>query len=142
MRNLLIAATLACLAGCVSKPYGNYAPQADAMVSRVMVADTVAQLVAIFPPARMRLNVIQETPDRFGQNLVTSLRSRGYAVMEYPASAEQPARGALPLSYVVDSPADAAVFRVTVRVGRQTLSRAYASRPEGVYPAGVWARKE
>lgn len=142
MRKILVAAALVCLAGCASKPYGNYASQADAMVSRVMVADTVAQLAAILPPARTRFSVIQETPDRFGQSLVASLRNRGYAVMEYPASAEQPARGALPLSYVVDSPADAAVFRVTVRVGRQTLSRAYAARPEGVYPAGVWSRKE
>ncbi len=44
--------------------------------------------------------------------------------------------------YVVDQASGSNLYRVTLLVGAQTLTRAYLTQDDRVNPAGAWARKE
>ncbi|OLL27275.1 conjugal transfer protein TrbH [Burkholderia sp. SRS-W-2-2016] len=159
----LVVAGLAGLAGCATTgPYGNYAA-ASLDANKTMADATVAQLVTLFPPAHTRLNLKQPATDAYGAALVTSLRDKGYSVLEFapqaqPASAASAASApaaasnapatkatapGFDLSYVVDSPEAMSLYRVTVQVGAQSISRAFVVATNGkLYPAGAWVRKE
>ena len=159
MRKLAIIALFgllgAAITGCASMAsyeYGNFvAPSAPANLNEIIVADTMKQLIMLYPPASTRFDLAQPTSDAYGAALVQSLRVNGYAVSEpIPATA---ANGANPkatvsaspglsLRYVIDAPAGLNLYRVTVMVGAQSLSRAYTAENKTVSPAGAWARKE
>ena len=141
---------LAGLAGCASiEPYGNFlGANAPATLNEKLAADTVKQLTVLYPPASTRFDLGQPTPDAYGSALVESLRIKGYAILEFEpdeaASAGKPntAGPGLSLRYVLDAPASTNLYRVTVMVGSQSLSRAYVAQNETVAPAGAWVRKE
>jgi type IV secretion system protein TrbH len=159
-------AALVGLAGCTTtrSPYGNFARNAPAVHDRTMADDAVKQLMAVYPPARTRFDLQQATPDAFGTLLVAKLRSGGYALLEFkPAPGAQDTNAAtgepsastsivavapaslapaLALNYVLDLDAGSNLYRVTLLVGNQSLTRAYLAQNESVYPAGSWARKE
>jgi hypothetical protein len=143
MRQFTLAALLAmALAGCASTaPYGNFATHPPAGLEERIAADTVKQLVALYPPARTRLHLGQPTPDAYGSALVEALRARGYALMEFKEAAPATAP-ALSLHYVLDAAASPNLYRVTVTVGQKSLSRAYLAQNDRVAPAGAWVRKE
>ena len=113
--------------------------------------DAVKQLVAVYPPASTRFDLQHATPDAFGSSLVESLRAKGYALLEFkpaaPASAASAATDATatagkPLRYILDQ-AESNLYRVTLLVGNQSLTRAYSAAQNGtLYPAGAWVRKE
>jgi hypothetical protein len=150
---------LVSLVGCAtSSPYGNYA---DASLDRnqMMAEATVSKLAALYPPAHTRFKLQQPTTDAYGVALVQAMRDKGYALVEYapqgqgsaPSSATQASAAAstaiatpgLDLRYVVDAPASNSLYRVTVLVGAQSISRAFTVAPDGkLYPAGAWVRKE
>lgn len=145
----LVALLLVGLAGCATnQPYGNFAQNSPAAYDQKMADDAVAQLVAVYPPASTRFDLLQLTPDTFGTSLVESLRAKGYALLEFKPSATveaataTPAAGGLPLRYVVDQAPSANLYRVTLLVGSQSLTRAYVEQDGSVYAAGVWVRKE
>ena len=149
---LLILALIAGLSGCATNsPYGNYSA-APAAYDKTMASDTVAHLVTMYPPALTCLNILQPTEDAYGTALLALLRGRGYSVNEYAPEAAKKAQPAtqaaftpgVDLRYVVDSLAPAAdLYRVTVVVGNQPISRAYMPQKNGtVAAAGSWARKE
>jgi hypothetical protein len=154
MRKLLGLAPLmfllAGLAGCASiETYGNFlGANAPATLNEKLAADTVKQLTVLYPPASTRFDLGQPTPDAYGSALVESLRIKGYAILEFEpdeaASVDNPdtARSGLSLRYVLDAPASTNLYRVTVMVGAQSLSRAYVAQNETVAPAGAWVRKE
>ena len=141
---------LAGLAGCASiEPYGNFlGANAPATLNEKLAADTVKQLTVLYPPASTRFDLGQPTPDAYGSALVESLRIKGYAILEFEpdeaASADNPnpAGAGLRLRYVLDAPASTNLYRVTVMVGAQSLSRAYVAQNDTVAPAGAWVRKE
>ena len=141
---------LAGLAGCASiEPYGNFlGANAPATLNERLAADTVKQLTVLYPPASTRFDFGQPTPDAYGSALVESLRIKGYAILEFEpdeaASADAPdtAGPGLSLRYVLDAPASTNLYRVTVMVGSQSLSRAYVAQNDTVAPAGAWVRKE
>lgn len=142
MRIALALCAALVLQGCATHDYGNFAQQADVATNTVMVNDSLSQLVRFFPPAKTHLVIQQETTDRFGQSLVRALRQQGYAVQEHVEAGAPLPRSSTPLAYVIDSPEGSSAYRLTLRVGKQSLTRAYAARPEGIYPAGLWTRKE
>lgn len=158
MRKIISVIVLAAaLAGCATSQYGNFAKTSPAVFDQKMATDTVSQLVKLYPPATTRLELQQATPDAFGIALVSNLRAQGYAVMEYkPAAtntaatdakaASQPAAASAlpgyPLRYVLDQFSGTNMYRVTVLVGSQSLTRAYAAQNDTVLPAGAWVRKE
>lgn len=144
MRDLAIALALAtALAGCnaVAVPqYGDFSPRyvMSVNMNESLVTDTVTQLMALYPAASTQFDVSHATPDPFGTRLVQSLRQKGYALGEL-ANAETSA--GLSLRYILDAP-ERNLFRVTVLVGSQSLSRAYLHNDGALLPAGAWTRKE
>lgn len=143
MRPFTLAALLAmALAGCASTaPYGNFATHPPAGLEERIAADTVKQLVTLYPPARTRFHLGQPTPDAYGSALVEALRAKGYALVEFKEAAAATASG-LSLHYVLDAAASPNLYRVTVTVGQKSLSRAYLAQNDRVAPAGAWVRKE
>jgi len=143
MRQFTLAALLAmALAGCASTaPYGNFAAHPPAGLEERIAADTVKQLVTLYPPARTRFHLGQSTPDAYGSALVEALRAKGYALVEFTEAAPAAAPG-LSLHYVLDAAASPNLYRVTVTVGQKSLSRAYLAQNDRVAPAGAWVRKE
>lgn len=146
-KSLSICALVLCLAGCASNsPYGNYSAAPPAY-DRAMATDTVSHLVSMYPPAHTRWNMMQPAEDPYGRSLVELLRGRGYSVSEYVSpgkgQAPAPAQGT-PLHYLVDSLSPSAdLYRVTVVVSGQPISRAYIKQKNGtVAAAGSWSRKE
>ena len=156
MRHALSALLcIVALAGCSTapSPYGNFIREAPEGVGRTVAEDAVRQLTVIYPPANTRFDVQQPTPDPFGTLLTQSLRAKGYALQEGaapPVAQDRAARGdggmaagapaVLPLRYVFDRAAD--LYRVTLLVGDQSLTRAYLAQNGAVHPAGAWVRKE
>jgi hypothetical protein len=143
------------LAGCASTPppYGNFIQEAPAGVNRAVAEDAVRQMAALYPPANTRFDLQQPTPDLFGQLFTTSLRAKGYAVQDATSERKVPGRtkssegevpagtaSAVPLRYVLDRAAD--LYRITLLVGDQSLTRAYLAQNGTVHPAGAWVRKE
>lgn len=163
MRALLsLIGILSCLTGCgttstnTSGGYGNFIPSAPAAHEKQLADDAARQLQLLYPPASTRLDLRQSAPDGFGKQLVETLRSQGYAVQELPpavgptpaASHAAPAASAtdtsasIPFNYVLDSMTSPQLYRVTLVLGSQTITRAYVPQSEAVHPAGAWARKE
>jgi hypothetical protein len=145
------------LAGCATSElpaYGNFTQSAPAAMEQTLADDAVKQLAALYPPATTRLDLQQATPDAFGSRLVESLRAKGYALLEFkpgaktaalpatPTATDRAAGAGKPLRYIVDQ-FDANLYRLTVRVGDQSITRAYAPAQGGTLrPAGAWVRKE
>jgi hypothetical protein len=159
MHKLAFAALLAGLAGCAShdlgpdSSYGNFVPDSPAASDQKMAFDAVQRLSALYPPARTRFDLQQITPDAFGTALVASLRARGYALLEYkstqdPATGQAPAPSAkspgttLALRYVVDFDPASQLYRITLLIGNQSLTRAYLAQNGSTVAAGAWVRKE
>ena len=153
LRRTLLAMLLAASAGCATKPasavYGSFVPQAPPSDSKYMANDVVAKLVAMYPPARTRISLRHATPDGFGASLVGALRTKGYALSEFKTgpsagAAARPslAAGDLALAYVVDQPRDTGLYRVTVLINGQSLSRVYLAKDGTMKSAGSWVRKE
>ncbi len=150
------------LAGCVSSaPYGNFV---DGTVTPTMQArlaqDTVTKLLDLYPPATTRLVLKHPATDAYGTALTERLRQQGYALTEYrtiptwvtPAPTrtdatvvEQPEdkdETGIPLRYVVDGPWDGRLYRVSVFVGRYTVSRVYTVEQQRMADGGAWAKGE
>lgn len=151
MRKIAIAALFALtLAGCATTgQYGNFVPAAANQ--QQIATDAVQQLATLYPPAKTRFELHQATPDAFGVALVNSLRERGYALLELnpadkaqAASAPAPveASAALPLRYVLDQAGATNLYRLTLLVGSQSITRPYLEENGSFVPAGYWARKE
>jgi hypothetical protein len=152
---------LGSLAGCATPElpaYGNFTQSAPAAMHQTLADDAAKQLAALYPPATTRLDLQQATPDAFGSRLVESLRAKGYALLEFkpgsktaavPSTAtatatatDRSAGAGRPLRYILDQ-LDANLYRLTVRVGDQSITRAYAPAQSGTLrPAGAWVRKE
>lgn len=153
MRALILALAAAAalsLVGCASTAshLGNHitTPNVD---HQALAAEAVNQIAALWPPAKTQLDLKQATPDPFGAALIAGLRERGYALMEYsPTSVSTPqseasATSALALSYLLDeSQTTPVLFRVTLTIGSQAITRPYMNQDGKLYPAGYWVRKE
>ncbi len=149
MRKILVLTLLVfSIAGCISSPNGNYA-SAPIGFDQKMAEDTVKQLVLLYPPAHTRFTLKQSPTDAYGAYLVKYLRLKGYAIAELSHTDKQAASKTafssntdMTLEYIVDSVANTNLYRVTINVGKQTLSRAYVSQNGSIYPSVSWARKE
>ena len=159
MRWLSLVLWIGLLAGCVSPPYGYLVNGAvlPKMPER-LAQDTVARMEALYPPAHTRLALTHPATDPYGQALIEALRRKGYGVMDYrmhtrmiPSTrddrpvAAQPSvsrEAGLPFGYVVDGPFEPRLYRVTVYIGSQSLSRAYHMDEQAIAQAGAWVRKE
>ena len=79
-----------CLVGCASGPapavHGNFVTGITTVDSKTMADDMAKKLATLYPPARIRINLQQPTPDAFGASLVTALRTTGYALKEFTSA--------------------------------------------------------
>ncbi len=152
MGKLIVSAVLAVfITGCAtSSDFGNYA-SASKDSNQKMAEATTAKLVALYPPAQTRLKLLQPSADAYGSALVQGMRDKGYSIQEYTSSdsaskatsAEAlPGSSDLGLRYIVDAPASTNLYRVTVFVGTQSISRAFLAQDGKLHAAGVWVRKE
>lgn len=135
------------LAACASGPYGNFAERTTPAINQQLASASVRQLAVVHPPASTRLRINQETPDGYGTSLVSALRASGFSVQEFnpqaqPAPAPSGGIAPLPVNYIVDAPKDSEFLRVTLLVGRESLSRIYAVQSGRLLAAGAWVRKE
>jgi hypothetical protein len=148
------------LAGCVgSSPYGylvggTVPPQ---MLER-LAQDTVTRMEDLYPPAHTRLALTHPATDAYGLALIKALRRKGYGVMESrvttrtnystrddgpgPAEPVVHTEKGIPLRYVVDGPFEDRLYRITVFIGNQSLSRVYRMDQQVIAQAGAWVRKE
>lgn len=135
MRSLWAVALLA-LAGCASTGVrGGYFAREAAGYEGRMAMDAVAQLQRLYAPASTRFALAGEGHSPFATALADALRRQGYAVGD--ASGQ-----GIAVRTVVDALPDD-MYRVTLRIGGEELSRAYAVATDGnTYPASFWARCE
>jgi hypothetical protein len=151
---------IAALAGCATTstpaPYGNFIQRmqgAGTADEGTMADDVARKLASTYPPARTRFTLQQATPDAFGSLLVAQLRKKGYAMAEFrqnssdggprtKAAATNDLPVDLALAYIVDQPLEEPLYRVTIVVDSQTLSRLYSAKAGTLSPAGAWIRKE
>lgn len=109
-----------------------------------VAADAVQFLQRRYPPGSTHWTLARPARDGFGVALVDSLRRQGYAVQEATASRgkPQPAPAGPTLDYVFE-PVDTGVYRLTLRIGTRSLSRAYMAAGDGrMQPAGAWSHRE
>jgi hypothetical protein len=139
---------LAVLAGCAAGPkpdsYGSFAT-ANSAIDKKMADDAVKKLAALYPPPGTRFELQHAATDPFGASLVATLRAQGYALQKHKSGTSRGADGknsSRALSYVFDRPAETDLYRVTLKIDAQSLSRAYLARDGSVAPAGYWVRKE
>jgi hypothetical protein len=146
-----------CLAGCAGRrapaAHGNFIDVPATLDENVMADDVARKMAMLYPPAHTSIKMQQATPDAFGAALAAALRSQGYAFAEFnpraigtgPASGT-PVRASnsdnLAVAYLVDQPLDSGMYRVTVLINEQSLSRLYQAKDGSVAPAGYWVRKE
>ncbi len=161
MKKLALVALVAlALGGCATTaPYGNFVQPPVTVDQQQLAGDAAKQLAALWSPAKTRFEVQQPTPDEFGAALVGNLRSAGYAVLEYapqkassnampeqktadPVVVVTPLTAALPLRYVLDHDAGTGLYRLTLLVGSQSITRPYLEQNHTLIPAGYWVRKE
>lgn len=161
---LSFAAALICLAGCATtgtgtgthSAYGNFIASAPVAHEKQLADDAARQLLLLYPPASTRLDLRQASADGFGKQLVELLRGKGYALQEVQLPAAPPLTASTPapapnasdaaasvaFNYVLDAIASPKLYRVTLVLGGQTISRAYVPQSEALHPAGAWVRKE
>lgn len=153
MRKITIVALLVlALGGCATtSQYGNFVPPTAAINQQQLAREAAQQLAVLYPPAQTRLELQQATPDAFGQALVLTLRERGYALLEFDSArakaqdtaASSPTSPAgLPLRYVLDQVGDSNLYRLTLSLGNQSITRPYLVQGGSFAPAGYWVRKE
>ena len=148
------------LAGCVSpSPYGYRVNGAvPPQMPERLAQDTVTRLEALYPPAHTRLALTHPATDPYGLALIEALRRKGYGVMESrvttrtnystrddgpgPAEPVVHTEKGIPFCYVVDGPFEPRLYRVTIFIGLQSLSRVYRLDQQVLAQAGAWVRKE
>jgi len=148
------------LAGCVSPaPYGYLVKEAvpSPLLER-LAQETVTQMEDLYSPAHTRLALTHSATDAYGLALIEALRQKGYGVsesrvtrrttpstradMETPGEPVVNHDEGIPLRYVVDGPFEPRLYRLTVFIGNQSLSRAYRLDEQTMAQAGAWVRKE
>lgn len=133
------------LAGCATTQYGNFVAANDDAHNKSIAHDVTQQLIELYPPASTQFNMQHPTLDSFGDALVDSLRTGGYAIHEHqkpsPAKAAEPTiSDGMMLGYIFDRMDG--LYRLTVLVDQHVLTRAYISNENTINPAGYWVRKE
>ena len=148
------------LASCVSpSPYGYLVTgTVPPQMPERLAQETVTRMEALYPPAHTRLTLTHPATDAYGLALIEALRRKGYGVMEPHVTTgrnlstredmsgpTQPAvthDEGIPFRYVVDGPFEPHLYRITVFIGSQSLSRVYRLDDQMIAQAGAWVRKE
>jgi hypothetical protein len=82
---------------------------------------------------------LTESRDGFGVALVHDLREQGYALQEQSPDKTDASSG-LPVRYILDQTRD--LYRVTITIGKDSISLPYSEQNGALTPAGYWVHKE
>jgi len=154
----LILVLLFVLSGCATTQYGNHVQNNSPTHNKVMAGDAAHQLLQLYPPASTRFNMRHAFDDSFGVAFLEYLRSGGYAVQEHKqqsnlietdvdvdvdvdvdTDADQGNKH-IELAYILDESSE--IYRLSLLVDEQKLTRAYAPHEDTIYAAGHWLRME
>lgn len=136
MKELSVLLLAVLLSSCASMRYGNFTPISHGR-DAYLAADATAQLIRVYPPAQNTFCMGQRVRDNFGINLVHDLRKEGYGVIENHC-----AKNKANFFYVLDAIESQRLYRVSLFIGMQTLSRVYAKSHGKIFPVGEWTYKE
>lgn len=127
------------IAGCVVKTEQNFqlTPKLTQVEQQQIVNDTVKKLIELYPPAKTRLR-FQANEDTFGISLLHDLREEGYEIQEQSQNTPNDPSG-LQVRYILDQAGD--LYRVTVMIGSNSLSRPYSEENGVLTAAGFWVHK-
>lgn len=135
-----LSAALLTAAGCALH-HGNFA-DAPLSANTYMATDAAEKFQAYYPPAATSLVIQHEADDPFGKVLLSTLRKKGYAIVEkaLPGSAVSTATSH-PLRYIVDRLSTTRYF-VTITIGQSSIARHYKQTGDRLMPDGYWMRRE
>ncbi|VEG89813.1 conjugal transfer protein TrbH [Legionella spiritensis] len=136
MKKLSVLLLMVLLSSCASMRYGNFT-KASQSKDIYLAKDAVSQLTRVYPPARNTFCISQRICDGFGIMLIQEMRKKGYGVVEKPQS-----RNKANFFYVVDETEIGRLYRVSLYIGRETLSRVYADTRGKLAPISPWTHKE
>lgn len=125
---IAVASFFALALGCgAQSKYGNFTN----VDSSSLVNDAITVMLANYPPAQTRLNMIHTAHDTWGEKLVRTLRTHGYAVNEYsdaPPRKDKYAETGVQFAFILDEFKPEKEFNLTLFIGEEILSRSYALR--------------
>lgn len=138
MNRYVLVVIVLLIAGCVVKTEQNFnfAPNLTQVEQQQIVSDTVKKLAELYLPAKTRLS-FQANEDTFGVLLVHDLREQGYAIDEAQNTPNDPS--GLQVRYILDQADD--LYRMTVMIGSDSLSRPYSEENGVLIAAGFWVHK-
>ncbi|WP_115329739.1 conjugal transfer protein TrbH [Legionella busanensis] len=136
MRQLCILWLAVMLSSCTGIRYGNFTPVSQSR-DAYLAQDAVAQLRQVYPPAQHTFCINQKVKDAFGMNLMYELRKKGYGVIETNCPKQK-----ANLFYVVDEIEPRNLYRTSLYIGSQTLSKVYAQTNKKLLPVSAWSHKE
>lgn len=136
MKRLSVLLLTILLSSCASMRYGNFTHTSQSK-DAYLAKDAVSQLTRVYPPARNTFCISQKIRDAFGIKLIQEMRKKGYGVLENV----QPRQKAN-FFYVVDEAKPGCLYRVSLYIGSETLSRMYAKSNGKLTPASPWSHKE
>ncbi|CZP19175.1 conjugal transfer protein TrbH [Legionella pneumophila] len=136
MKKLSVLLLTILLSSCASMRYGNFT-ESSQNKDIYLAKDAISQLTRVYPPARNTFCISQKICDGFGIKLIQEMRKKGYGVVEnvYP-------RNKANFFYVVDETEPGRLYRVSLYIGPQTLSRVYAKTNGKLTPISPWSHKE
>lgn len=132
--SLLLLVTL--LSSCSAMRYGNFTKVLQGR-DIYLAQDALLQLSRIYPPAQNTFFIRQKVSDGFGMNLVYEMRKKGYGVIENFGSRQK-----ANFFYVLDEVEPGQLYRVSLYVNTQALSRLYANTKDKIAPVSAWSHKE
>lgn len=153
LTTLIIIVSVFLVSGCSRQHYGNFSNLSLDQTS-IMAEYVAARLSTLYPPALTKINMKMDAKDDFGKSLINKLRDRGYSLQEYSSKGQDKIndsspsenskyQGSIDLSYIVDSLGIQDFYRVTINIGKQSISRGFVVDNSGkVSSAGAWVRKE
>ena len=124
------------LSSCASMRYGNFTSVSQAR-DVYLAQDATSQLGRVYPPAQNTFCISQRVRDAFGINLVHQMRKKGYGVIENNCRKQK-----ANFFYVVDAIKSSDLYRISLYIGSQTLSRVYTKTNGKILPISVWTHKE
>lgn len=153
LTTLIILVSVLLVSGCSRQQYGNFS-NLSLDQNSIMAESVATRLSTLYPPALTKINMKMDASDAFGKSLINQLRDRGYSVQEYSGKGQDrvndasigensKSQGSIDLSYIVDSLGIQDFYRVTINIGKQSISRGFVVDNSGkVSSAGAWVRKE
>lgn len=136
MKKLSILLLIVLLSSCASMRYGNFT-NASTAKDAYLAKNAVSQLTRVYPPAQNTFCFRQKICDGFGRHLIQAMRQKGYGVIENVRPRQK-----ANFFYVVDETEPGRMYRVSLYIGPQILSRAYVNTRGKLAPISPWSHKE